>query len=338
MKKLYCKMGKQFNSVVGIVSICVALGTGCGEPDIQSMNPTVRKLATEIILVDQPANWNTKDLTNMASQAGVDALVVTTDGTHVSKVMDSMVKNRHIGLCVIVSNGPVPADIVSYPVENPETKFEFISDGTNLIQGQNVRNVYINQDWIGYSVGYSTGIIAGQTGLQNIGWVNGNVSLSTEKSQIQSMLAGAYAANPKVSFIPVTIGVPGVPLPHILVTNRTLTSSELVSVSQAGSVVLSLASLQGNQPYLVWPAMVQVTAVTQDISSYVNSGWRPGNESVGQVPCITLNTQAISQSVSQSISTEESLFLSNPRMIQTTLASIPDLVKASWATLLNSGA
>ncbi len=336
MKMVYCKIERWVGKTIGIIAVIALFATGCGEPDIGSMQPTVEKLAAEVILIDMPPNWVAKDLTNAASQVGVDVLVAQATGeSAVSKVAD-VVKNGRIGLCVIVCNGPIPSDIVSVGEQYPNMKFEFISDGTSLANGQNVRNLFINKNWIAYMVGYASGMWAQQSGQSMIGWIAGGTTVPT-KQELQSMLTGGYTANSKATFTPLAIGLPGVSLPHVLVTDRPLTNSELLTVSKAGSVVLSLDGVQGNTSFLAWPAFLQQSIVMQDLSAFANSSWKAGVYPIGQNPCIEVNTQLTLQSITQGIVSQESMLSDNPSYINVAFASIPNPIKLSWSSVLSTG-
>ena len=336
MNHLYRSMKQKWTVVASCLTVVGLIATGCGEPDIESMRPTQPKLAAEVLLVDGTQNWNTSDLISAASKTGVDVFVARVKSQDVASTLDGIVKNGNIGLCIVVNNGAISLNVTAYASQNPNIKFEFVSDGTSLTKGANVKNVYVNPTFVGFLIGYSTGELAGQTGRYTIGWLTSGAT-SVSKQEISAALGGVYQADPKVNVVPVTVGPTNTLLPRILISDHVLSSSELTAASQSGSIVFSLVNDPAETGFAAWPAFVDENAVLNDFSAFADSTWKPGDNLVGQAQSITVNSQVLMQSVTDGIKNEETVLTNNPSLVQTAFTSMPVPLKLAYSPIVNLG-
>jgi hypothetical protein len=322
-------------AVLGITALSFAV-TGCGEPDIQSMRPTVSKLAAEVLLVDGPSDWKANDLINAASAAGVDTFVRNIKAEDISTTLGEVVKTGQAGLCIVVYDGSIPQNVLSYLKPDTNVKFEFVSDGTNHLHGTNVQNVYVDPMLVGFLIGYGAGNLAAGMGQYSVGWLTSGTTSITRK-EIEATLGGFYQANSKANIMPVTVGGMGVTLPHILISDHILDSVELQAVSQSGSVVFSLVNVPSGPTYAAWPTFIEENAVLQDFSTFANLNWKSGDRPIAQPQSIFANGQVLPQNVTQSMQTEESVLVGTPSLVQGAYTSIPNSLKLALQPIIALG-
>jgi hypothetical protein len=336
MKYLHLNVQRCVGAIFGMSTVCLAV-TGCGEPDIKSMQPTVSKLAAEVLLVDNPQNWKASDLMNAASEAGVDTFVQNVKMQDVIKTLGDVVENRHIGLCAVIYDGSIPTSVLTFATQNSNVKFEFISDGTNHVQGSNVQNVYVDPSMAGFMLGFGTGNLAAGMGQYTVGWLTSPSAAPIAKQEIEATLGGFYQADPKANIIPVAMNNPGVMLPHILISDHALSSTELQAVSQSGSVVFSLVKVSAGPEFAAWPSFIDQSAVMQDFSMFANSTWKPGDRPIEQPQCVSINVHVLPQNVSQNIQTEEQVVAGDPAVVQGAYTSMPDALKSAYGPIVSLG-
>lgn len=313
----------------------VGMLTGCGPVDYKVMSPDVWKASSEIFVVDSPAGWQLGAVRQITANAGVWSDVQSVSDANLKGAVDKAVRLHRVGLVVVVVPGTITPQDIALAGPHLSTRFEFIGAAGAPVGGINVRQLVPDGLVTSYQLGWLAGSLAGTQGNNQVGWLtDGNFRLPT--TTIKVALAGAYQANGKSSLTvvaPSVIGQTSVSVPHVVLTDMSLTAQQYSWFLQQGILLLSLlpeSNSSGPSP-AAEPTLPPVSALGTDLAQFAKLKWTSGTSGVAMTPVVVVRAGAIPQSALAGV---PDITLSNRSMLDSMWNQLPFAIQLMWSTSL----
>lgn len=174
---------------------------GCGVPDLQAMQPTVKKPTAVVVFVNHPAHWQSADVDAVAQKTGIVVKTTSTSSKQVSTTLAQATANEKVGFVVVVQNGDIPDSELAFARSHPQISFAIFGAELKSASGSsNVREVVPDTTATSYSLGTLAGDLATSVQSASIGWLTGGQPVSLQ-SDVRTALVGAYTANPGLNMV-----------------------------------------------------------------------------------------------------------------------------------------
>lgn len=341
---------KLLHTRTGVVWMTVVasgwMATGCGEPNLSQLKPTTWKPAAEVLLVDHPPNWQTKDIIASAAANGVACRVVRTTDQTVVPVLQRDLRNRSIGLLVVVSDAPIPPSLNDVAKSHLGVRFEWIgTQWTTTMPTLNVRQMAPQPLAVSYALGWLTGQLAAAGGV-SVGWLTDGTSW-LNRGQMRAALAGLNAGDATVNLVPFTSTVATgtgnatgslVPftsaLPRLLMVGRPLTSIEWTQLRASSVTVISLCPQPFAYQVAGQPVVPDERAIGPDFQAYAHSHWQAGNVYTPQAPMVIVDPVQVPATLQVQLQNLQVGLQTAPLPADGGWSGVPVQVRQRWSPML----